>query len=125
MAVSIPAGFFGVLIGILDSLSGIEFFVIALFAFLVLGPDKLPDAMRKVGRAVGEVRKVTSGFQEEVKAAMTEAEVAARLPDGFSDLRDSSSPDDASDGGSPDPGASTAPDAGAADAASSEADETS
>lgn len=80
------AGTPGAIIGILESLSGVEFMVIALFAFLVLGPEKLPDAMRRAGKLLGEVRKVTSGFQEEVRAAMAQAEAAAKLPEGFSDL---------------------------------------
>ncbi len=83
---SATAGTPGAIIGILESLSGVEFLVIALFAFLVLGPEKLPDAMRRAGKLLGEIRKVTSGFQEEVRAAMAEAEAAATLPEGFSDL---------------------------------------
>jgi sec-independent protein translocase protein TatB len=82
----------GAIIGILESLSGVEFIVIAVFAFLVLGPEKLPDAMRKAGRALGEVRKITAGFQEEVRAAVAEAEAATRLPDDLDDATDSSTP---------------------------------
>jgi sec-independent protein translocase protein TatB len=99
----------GAIIGILESLSGVEFMVIALFAFLVLGPEKLPDAMRRAGKLLGEVRKVTSGFQEEVRAAMAEAEAATKLPEGFSDLTGDSStaaaPDDPGPGGPPPDGA--------------------
>lgn len=80
------AGTPGAIIGILESLSGVEFMVIALFAFLVLGPEKLPDAMRRAGRLLGEIRKVTAGFQEEVRAAVAEAEAATKLPEGFDDL---------------------------------------
>lgn len=82
----------GVIIGILESLSGVEFLVIAVFAFLVLGPEKLPDAMRKAGRALGEVRKITAGFQEEVRAAVAQAEAAATLPDDVSAATDSAAP---------------------------------
>ena len=80
------AGTPGAIIGILESLSGVEFLVIAVFAFLVLGPEKLPDAMRRAGRVLGEIRKVTAGFQEEVRAAVAEAEAASKLPEEFSDL---------------------------------------
>ena len=103
------AGTPGAIIGILESLSGVEFLVIALFAFLVLGPEKLPDAMRRAGRLLGEVRKVTAGFQEEVRAAMAEAEAAAKIPDDFSDLSgDTPAPaatDEATPAGQPSDGA--------------------
>lgn len=82
----------GVIIGILESLSGVEFLVIAVFAFLVLGPEKLPDAMRKAGRALGEVRKITAGFQEEVRAAVAQAEAAATLPDDVTSATDTAAP---------------------------------
>ena len=82
----------GVIIGILESLSGVEILVIAVFAFHVLGPDKLPDAMRKAGRALGEVRKITAGFQEEVRAAVAQAEAAATLPDDVTSATDTAAP---------------------------------
>ena len=82
----------GVIIGILESLSGVEFLVIAVFAFLVLGPEKLPDAMRKAGRALGEVRKITAGFQEEVRAAVAQAEAAAPRPDDVTSATDTAAP---------------------------------
>jgi len=82
----------GAILGILESLSGVEFLVIAVFAFLVLGPEKLPDAMRKAGRALGQVRKITSGFQEEVRAAVAEAETATRFSDDVTAETDPSTP---------------------------------
>jgi sec-independent protein translocase protein TatB len=39
---------------------------------LVLGPNKLPDAARQVGRALGEMRKLSSGFQAEMQNALKE-----------------------------------------------------
>ncbi len=47
-----------------------ELLLIMVLALVVLGPDKLPDAMRKAGRFVGEVRRMSSGFQNEVRSAM-------------------------------------------------------
>jgi len=44
--------------------------VIFLVALIVLGPDRLPRAAKQLGRAVSEFRRVTSGFQDEVKKAM-------------------------------------------------------
>lgn len=44
-------------------------FVVAL---IVLGPKRLPDAARTLGRAVGELRRVTGGLQQEVRDALAE-----------------------------------------------------
>ncbi len=52
------------------NVGGGEIVVLLLLALLLLGPEKLPDAARKVGRAVAEIRRVTSGFEEEVRSAM-------------------------------------------------------
>jgi sec-independent protein translocase protein TatB len=52
------------------NVGGGEIIVIMLLALIVLGPERLPDAAKKVGRVMGEVRRMTSGFQEEVRGAM-------------------------------------------------------
>ena len=44
--------------------------MILLLALLLLGPEKLPETARKVGKFMAEVRRVTSGFEEEVRSAM-------------------------------------------------------
>ena len=49
------------------NLSGSEIIVILLLALVVLGPDKLPDAMRKAGKTFAELKKLSNGFQEEVR----------------------------------------------------------
>ena len=49
-----------------------ELLVIMLVALIVLGPTKLPDAARQVGRFVGELRRMSSGFQDELRDAMQE-----------------------------------------------------
>lgn len=49
-----------------------EVLVILVVALLVLGPDKLPDAARKVGNIMGELRRMSSGFQSELRDAMQE-----------------------------------------------------
>ena len=54
-----------------------ELLVIFFVALLVLGPNKLPDAARQVGRAVNEIRRVSGGFQREVREAMQEPMRAA------------------------------------------------
>jgi sec-independent protein translocase protein TatB len=41
-------------------------------ALVVLGPEKLPEAIRKVGQIMGELRKLSAGFQDELRDAMNE-----------------------------------------------------
>jgi len=49
-----------------------EFLVILVIALVVLGPERLPEAIRKVGQVMGEVRKLSAGFQDELRDAMNE-----------------------------------------------------
>jgi Tat protein translocase TatB subunit len=49
-----------------------ELLVIMLVALVVLGPDKLPDAARKMGNVMGELRRMSNGFQEEMRGAFDE-----------------------------------------------------
>jgi sec-independent protein translocase protein TatB len=53
-------------------MSGSEIVVILLLALIVLGPEKLPDAIRKFGRVYSEIRKISNGFQSEFKNAFDE-----------------------------------------------------
>lgn len=54
------------------NLSGSEIIVILVLALVVLGPDKLPDAMRKAGRTWAELKKLSTGFQDEVRKGFEE-----------------------------------------------------
>ena len=47
-----------------------ELLVVFLVALIVLGPSKLPDAARQAGRMMAELRRLSSGFQDEMRAAM-------------------------------------------------------
>jgi Tat protein translocase TatB subunit len=49
---------------------GPEMMVILLVALVVLGPQQLPKAMRTLGNVMAEIRKVSNGFQNEMRAAM-------------------------------------------------------
>ena len=60
--------------------AGGELVVILLVALIVLGPDKLPDAIRKVGRVYGELRRMSSGFQAELRDALDEPMREVRRP---------------------------------------------
>jgi Tat protein translocase TatB subunit len=55
---------------VMFNVGGGEVIVILLLALLLLGPDRLPEAARKIGKVMAEVRRVTSGFEEEVRSAM-------------------------------------------------------
>jgi sec-independent protein translocase protein TatA len=52
------------------SLGPAEILVILIVALIVLGPKKLPEAGRQVGKAIAEVRKWSQGFQDEIKNVM-------------------------------------------------------
>jgi sec-independent protein translocase protein TatB len=45
------------------NVGGAEFLVIAFVALIILGPDKLPEAARKIGNVMGELRQMSSGFK--------------------------------------------------------------
>jgi Tat protein translocase TatB subunit len=52
------------------NVGGGELLIILLVVLIVLGPDKLPETARKIGNVVGEVRRMSSGFQDEMRSAM-------------------------------------------------------
>lgn len=52
------------------NVGGPEMAVIALVALLVLGPEQLPKAMRTLGQASAQLKKVTGGFKAELQQAM-------------------------------------------------------
>jgi sec-independent protein translocase protein TatB len=54
------------------NLSGSEIVFIMLAALVLLGPEKLPEALRRVGRVYAEVRKISQGFQSELRNAIEE-----------------------------------------------------
>jgi sec-independent protein translocase protein TatB len=54
------------------NLSGSEIVFLLLLALIVLGPEKLPEAVRKFGKGYAEFKKMTTGFQSELKTALDE-----------------------------------------------------
>jgi sec-independent protein translocase protein TatB len=54
------------------NLSGSEIVFLLLLALIVLGPEKLPEAVRKFGKTYGEFKKMTTGFQSELRTALDE-----------------------------------------------------
>jgi sec-independent protein translocase protein TatB len=54
------------------NLQGSELIIILLLALVVLGPEKLPDAMRKAGKMYADLKKMANGFQDEFRSALDE-----------------------------------------------------
>lgn len=52
-----------------------EFLAICVIALIVLGPDKLPQALRTLGRVMAELRRVSTGFQNELRNALDDADL--------------------------------------------------
>ena len=65
----------------MGNLGGGEILVILLVALIVLGPTKLPPAVRQVGKVVGEIRRIGQGFQQELR------EAAKPLQEATADLK--------------------------------------
>lgn len=57
------------------NIGGGELLVIALVALIVLGPQRLPDAARQAGKVLADLRRLSSGFQAELKGAFNDAEL--------------------------------------------------
>ena len=88
----------------MGNLGGMEVIVILLVALVVLGPKKLPEAARQVGRALTELKRISSGFQREMREAIedpiVEAEARAKgarvtTPDSPTTPTDAGSVEDA------------------------------
>jgi sec-independent protein translocase protein TatB len=62
------------------NIGGGEVLVIALVALIVLGPQRLPDAARQAGKAMSELRRLSSGFQNEIKGAFDVAQITSETP---------------------------------------------
>ena len=54
-------------LAILDSLTGGEVVMVMVIALLVLGPDRLPEAMKTLGVWVAKLRSMTTDLQSEVR----------------------------------------------------------
>ncbi|MCU4184672.1 twin-arginine translocase TatA/TatE family subunit [Acidiferrimicrobium sp. IK] len=46
--------------------------VIGIFALVVLGPNRLPDAARSAGRLIAQLRRMSGSLQSEVRDALAE-----------------------------------------------------
>ena len=59
-----------------------ELLVILIVALIVLGPKRLPEVARALGKGLAELRKATSGLSDELQNAriMLEREAQAEIP---------------------------------------------
>ena len=62
------------------NVGGPEIMVVLLVALVVLGPEQLPKAMRTFGNVMAQVRKVSNGFQDEMRSAMNTIEASTSMP---------------------------------------------
>ena len=67
-------------LALVGSIGPLEIMVVLLVALIFLGPEKLPGAARSLGRAIGEVRRYTTGFQDEMRDAFSEPKPTTRPP---------------------------------------------
>lgn len=56
----------------MGSIGPAEILVVLVVALVVLGPNRLPEAARSVGKALAELRRVSAGVQSEVREAFAE-----------------------------------------------------
>lgn len=54
------------------NLTGSEIIFLLIIGLVVLGPEKLPDAIRRVGRLYAELKRMSSGVQTDFRKIMDE-----------------------------------------------------
>jgi len=60
-----------------------ELIIIAIIALLIVGPKKLPDLAKTLGKSFGELRKATDGITDDFKKTMQDDE--KQSDDGLKD----------------------------------------
>lgn len=58
--------------------------MIFFIVMLVLGPEKLPEVARKIGKLSAELRKLSGGFQDEIRQAVRDTTTDTGTGDGSS-----------------------------------------
>ena len=56
----------------MGSIGPAEILVVLVIALIVLGPTRLPDAARSLGKALSEFKRMSSGLQSEVRDAFND-----------------------------------------------------
>ena len=57
-----------------------ELILVAIVAFVVIGPDKLPEYARKLGKMLRELKKYTGAASEEIQKNVVEPLNVSRPP---------------------------------------------
>jgi sec-independent protein translocase protein TatB len=66
----------------LGDIGGSELLLIAVVALLVLGPQRLPDLMRKVGSVLGQFRRASTDLQRQLNNELRDAVDPKAAPGG-------------------------------------------
>ncbi len=56
-----------------------ELFIVAIIALLVLGPERLPGAIRSTSRTIRSIRNMATGFQNEIEQQLRIQELHENL----------------------------------------------
>jgi Tat protein translocase TatB subunit len=64
------------------NVGGGEILVILVVALIVLGPAQLPKAARQLGQAMTELRRISSGFQQELTKTLDVEPPKPKSPGG-------------------------------------------
>jgi len=51
-----------------------EIVIIAVLALVLLGPDRLPEAAKTIGKTVRDLKKATDGLKDQIEAELHQAE---------------------------------------------------
>lgn len=100
-----------------------ELMIIFILALLVVGPKKLPEVSRQLGRGIREFRRVSDEVRGEIDGALSEIDGALKIDDDDDDDKPQDKPSTVSANGSGTTAteeAGTAPEAPPADGGSAE-----
>jgi sec-independent protein translocase protein TatA len=70
-------------IAFLEGIGGPELFFILIIVLLLFGADKLPELARGLGKSMREIKKATSGVEDEIRKAMDERTPPPEPPKKF------------------------------------------
>ena len=62
----------------MGNIGGGEVLVILVLGLLVLGPERLPEFARKIGKFLTDVKRMSRSFQEELRSAVEDPEIESK-----------------------------------------------
>ena len=62
----------------MGNIGGGEVLVILLLGLLLLGPERLPEFARKIGKFLTDVKRMSRSFQEELRSAVEDPEIESK-----------------------------------------------